>query len=150
MSDGIEYREVEEIAVWMDGTETLWSLERTARHGSQWTLVLTAPDGVTWTASAQGLWNALVALRRQTDRLGYKLCCAGARVDALMRKGRDWNNDIVYILSRRTLLGIHHRAMLFDYAPATTIGTVEEQDARYHRWLATPWWRALLPGDPVR
>ncbi|MFG1626502.1 hypothetical protein [Kribbella sp. NPDC049227] len=145
-----DYRVVEPITVSIDGLETVWSLDQRADQDSQWTLVLTAPDGATWTATAQGLWNAFVELRRQTDPLGYKLCCAAARIDVIMRKGRDWNNDVVYILSRRTLLGIHHKALMLDHAPASTIGTVDEQEARYDRFLATPWWRALLPGAPVR
>ena len=146
----IDYHVVEPITVSIDSIETVWSLNQRADQDSQWTLVLTAPDGATWTATAQGLWNAFVELRRQTDRLGYKLCCAGARLDAIMRKGRDWNNDEVYLLTRRTLLGFQHRASILDYAPPNTTGTVEQQEARYDRWLATPWWRALLPGDPVR
>ena len=124
------------------------SLDQRADQDSQWTLVLTAPDGATWSATAQGLWNAFVELRRQTDPLGYKLCCAAARIDVIMRKGRDRNNDVVYILTRRTLLGIHHKALMLDYAPASTIGTVDEQSARYNRWLATPWWRALPACTP--
>jgi len=150
MNEQVEYRVVERITVAIDGVETVWSLDQQATEGSYWTLVLTAPDGASWTGAAQGLWNAFVELRRQTDQLGYKLCCAGARVDVIMRKGRDWSNDGVYILSRRTLLGIHHRALMMDYAPASKIGTVEEQEARYDRWLATPWWRAFVPGEVTR
>jgi hypothetical protein len=150
MNEQGDYRVVEPIAVWADGVESAWSLEQRADQDSHWTLVLTDPDGETWTASAHGLWNAFVDLRHQTDRLGYKLCCAAARVDVIMRKGRDWNNDEVYLLTRRTLLGIHHKSALLDYASPTTIGTVEEQRTRYERWLATPWWKAFLPGDPVR
>jgi hypothetical protein len=46
--------------------------------------------------------------------------------------------------------GIRHQASLFDYAPASLVTTVDEQLARYDRLLETPWWRALLPGGPVR
>ncbi len=41
-------------------------------------------------------------------------------------------------------------AWLFDCVPVSKIGTVDEQEARYNRWIDAPWWRALLPGDPVR
>ncbi|MET7279563.1 hypothetical protein ABZS29_15105 [Kribbella sp. NPDC005582] len=149
MTDQAEFHGVEPIAVSIDGIETVWSLDQRADQESRWTLILTAPDGRSWTATAQGLWNAFTDLRQQTDPLGYKLCCAAARVEAVMRKGRDRNNDEVYLLTRRTLLGLPHKASMLDHAPATKIATVDEQQARYDRWLATPWWRALLPGDPV-
>lgn len=32
------------------------------------------------------------------------------------------------------------------YAPANQIGTVDEQQANYDRWLNTPWWKAFWPG----
>ena len=64
-----EYHVVNPIVVSIDGVETTWSLDRRADQQSQWTLVLSAPDGATCTATAQGLWNAFVDLRRQTDPL---------------------------------------------------------------------------------
>ncbi len=149
MSDQVEYRDVEQIIVSIDGSEVSWTLEERLEEGSRWTLVMTSPDGATWTGTGQGLWSAFVDLRHQTDRLGYRLCCAGARIDANMRNGRWANSDLVDILSRRTLLGIRHKASLLAYAPASKVGTVEEQEARYTRWLATPWWRAFWPGDPA-
>jgi hypothetical protein len=45
-----EYHVVEPITVSIDGTETLWSQDQRADQDSQWTLILTAPDGATWTA----------------------------------------------------------------------------------------------------
>src|SRR5690348_9696555 len=133
MSEPDEYHAVNPVVVSIDGAETTWSLDRRADEQSRWTLVLSAPDGKTWTATTQGLWNAFIALRRQIEPLGYRMGCAGARTDAIMRKGRDWSNDEVYLLTRRTLVGIQHRALMFDAAPSKTIGTVEEQAARYRR-----------------
>ncbi|GAA2814457.1 hypothetical protein [Kribbella solani] len=149
MSEQDEYHVVNPVVVCTDGVETTWSLDRRADQESQWTLVLAAPDGSAWTEAVQGLWNTFLDLRRQIEPLGYRLCCAGARIDAIMRKARDRNNDEVYLLTRRTLLGVQHRAWMFDYAPPNTTGTVEQQEARYDRYLGTRWWRALLPGDPV-
>jgi hypothetical protein len=150
MSEQFDYCVVEPVMVLIDGSEQSCALDQRSTPDSRWTLVLTAPDGRTWTGSGQGLWTAFVDLRRQVEPRGYRLCCAGARTDAIMRKGRDWNNDEVYLLTRRTLLGIQHRASMFDYAPPNTTGTVEQQEARYDQYLGTPWWRAFLPGDPVR
>jgi hypothetical protein len=150
MSEQVEYRVVEQVAVAADGTEEVWSLEQRLGQDSWWTLVLTAPGGATWTGAGQGLWSAFLDLRHQTDRLGYRLCCAGARIDANMRSGRLAGSDVVDILSRRTLLGIRHKSSMLAYAPASRVGTVEDQEARYERWLATPWWRAFWPGDVTR
>ena len=150
MNGRIDYHQVAPLTVWLDGKEQQCSVDKTSTTDSHWTLVLTTPDGRTWTGSGQGLWTAFLELRRQLEPVGYKLCCAGAKLDANMRGGRWSDGDIVDLLSRRTLLGFQHKAFLFDYAPPAKTATVDEQSARYDRWLATPWWRALLPGDPVR
>ena len=149
MKNQIDYHQVESVTCSIDGVEQVCSLDQTSTPDSHWTLVLTAPDGTTWTGAGQGLWTAFLELRRQLEPSGYTLCCAGARLDANMRGGRWSDGDIVDILSRRTLLGFQHKALLLDYAPVAKTATVAEQSARYDRWLATPWWRALLPGDPV-
>ncbi|TCC65463.1 hypothetical protein E0H73_00500 [Kribbella pittospori] len=150
MNDQIDHHEVESVTCLIDGVEHVCSLEETATPDSHWTLVLTTPDGTKWTGAGQGLWTAFVELRRQLEPLGHRMCCAGARIDAHMRGGRWTGGDIVDILSRRTMLGIRHKAFVFDYAPPAKIATVDEQSARTDRWFHTPWWRALLPGDPVR
>lgn len=146
MSEPADYDIEQKIRVEVDGAEEVWSLERRLEHDSRWTLVLTAPAGGTWTGAGQGLWSAFLDLRRQTDPLGYRLCCAGARVEANMRSGRWANSDVVDVLSRRTLLGIRHKEPMLAYAPASKIGTVEEQQAHYDRWLKTPWWKVFWPG----
>lgn len=150
MNGRIDYHEVESLTVWLDGKEQQCSVDETSTTDSHWTLVLTTPDGRTWTGSGQGLWTAFVDLRRQVEPLGYRLCCAGARADAFMRRGRLYGGYIVDLWTRRTFFGIRHEASLFDYAPAGKVTTVDQQLARYDRWIDTPWWRALLPGDPVR
>lgn len=150
MTEQFDYHVVEPVTVLIDGTEQSCPLDQRSTPDSDWILVLTTPDGATWTGAGQGLWTAFLELRRQLEPAGHKLCCAGARLDANMRGGRWTDGDIVDILSRRTLLGFRHEASLLDYAPAAKTATVDEQSARYARWLATPWWRALLPGDPVR
>ncbi|MFC5264067.1 hypothetical protein ACFPJ1_18310 [Kribbella qitaiheensis] len=144
-----DYHVVEPITVLIDSIETVCSLEQTSTPDSHWTLVLTRPDGSTWTGAGQGLWTAFLELRRHLEPVGYRLCCAGAKLDAHMRGGRWTGGDIVDILSRRTLLGIRHKAFIFDYAPPAKTATVDQQSARNDRWFDTPWWRALLPGDPV-
>ena len=111
---------------------------------------MTAPDSRTWAGAGQGLWTAFVELWRELEALGYKPCCAGARIDAWMRHGMTVDGDVVDLWTRRTFFGIRHRAWLFDYAPASKVSTVEAQEDRYRRWVDAPWWRALLPGDPVR
>ncbi|GAA1576631.1 hypothetical protein GCM10009804_36580 [Kribbella hippodromi] len=146
----IDYHVVHPVTCLIGGAEEVGSLERSATDESYWTLVLTVPGGRSWTAAGQGLWMTFLALRREIEPLGYRLCCAGARMDAIMRKARDGNNDEVYLLTRRTLLGVQHRAWMFDYARPSTIGTVEQQKARFDKYLVTPWWRALLPGRAVR
>lgn len=150
MSEQGDYFVVEPVTVVVDGTEQVWSLEQRTGEDSWWTLVLAAPGGTTCTGAGQGLWTAFLELRRRTDRLGYRLCCAGARIDANVRSGKCAGSDVVDVLSRRTLLGIRHRVSMLAYAPASKIGTVEEQEAWYERWLATPWWTAFRPGDPTR
>ncbi|MET9314946.1 hypothetical protein ABZX12_24300 [Kribbella sp. NPDC003505] len=150
MSETGDYRDVEQVVVAVDGVEETWSLEFRSRPDSWWTLILTGSGGASWIGAGQGLWTAFLELRRQIDPMSYKLCCAGAQVDANMRHGRWAGSDVVDILDRRTLLGFRHQEFLLAYAPAGTIGTVEEQQARYDRWLATPWWKAFLPGDVTR
>lgn len=147
MSERVEYYDVRSVTVASGGAEELWLLEFRLGQGTWWRLVLTAPGGASWSGAGEGLWTAFVELRRQTDRVGYRLCCAGARVDANMRSGRWAGSDVVDVLTRRTLLGLRHTEPMLAYAPVSKVGTVEEQRARYARWLATPWWRALLPGD---
>ncbi|GAA1576650.1 hypothetical protein GCM10009804_36600 [Kribbella hippodromi] len=150
MRDEVDYHEVEPVVVWLDGEEQRCSLDETATTGSYWTLVLTVPDGRVWTGAGQGLWTAFVDVRRQIEALGYRMCCAGARADAFMRQGKSFDGYVVDLWTRRSFFGIRHQAELFDYAPASKVTTVDEQLARYGRWIETPWWRAFVPGDPVR
>lgn len=150
MSDEIKYHEVEPVTCLIDGIEQVCSVDETSTEDSLWTLVLTTPDGTTFTATGQGLWTAFVELRRQIEPRGYRMCCAGARADAFMRRGRSYGGYIVDLWTRRTYFGIRHQASLFDYAPSDKVTTIDQQLARYQRWIDAPWWRALLPGDPVR
>lgn len=111
-----------------------------------WTLRLTSPDGAVITGGGDlSLWNAFTDIWTQVEARGLRLCCAGARADAHMRRGRWFGGETVDILSRRTLLGLRHTASMFDYAPPDSIGTVAEQEAHHQQWMATPWWKAFVP-----
>lgn len=127
----IVYHVVEPVTCSIDGVEQVCSLDQTSTPDSRWTLVLTAPDGTTWTGAGQGLWTAFVELRRQLEPLGHRMSCAGARIDAYMRRGRSYDGYLVDLWTRRTFFGIRHQASLFDYAPANLLTTVDEQLARY-------------------
>lgn len=119
------------------------------KPGSGWFLTLGAADGLEWRGhDPESLWISFVELRGAFEPLGYRICCAGARIDANMRRGKWYGNDETELLTRRTLLGIRHTARLFDPAPPSAVGTVEEQEEHHRRWLATPWWKALIPTDP--
>ncbi|GAA1576658.1 hypothetical protein GCM10009804_36610 [Kribbella hippodromi] len=150
MSEEFDYHAVEPVKVLIDGVERECLLDMRSTPDSYWVLVLATPEGASWTGDGHGLWTAFLELRRRLDAVGYKLCCVGARRDANMRGGKWGDGDIVDVLSRRTLLGFQRKAYMFDYAPPGKVTTVDEQAARYDRWWDTPWWRALLPGDPVR
>lgn len=139
-----------EVIVHLPGGERRrWELEQRLDAPDRWTVILRGDHGEISTATGEGLWTAFTRLRRQLDELGVKICCAGARIDANMRSGRWVGGDVVDILSRRTLIGIRRTAPMLSYAPPRLIASVAQQEERYERWLKTPWWRALLPGNPV-
>lgn len=151
MTSGSGFSTTDEVVVVVPGgAEVQCSLVQRCGDGSEWTLELSGLSSGTLSAKGEGLWTAFTALRRQLDDRTYRICCAGARIDANMRSGRWDSGDVVDILSRRTLLGIRRTAPLLSYSPPSTIATVADQKARYERWLRTPWWRVLWPGDPTQ
>lgn len=126
--------------------EESWPLELNRDREGVWVLRLTARNGAAITGGGDSsLWNAFTQIWSQVEARGYWLCCAGARADAHMRRGKWFGGETVDILSRRTLLGIRHTASLFDYAPPESIGTLAEQEAHHQQWMATPRWKALAP-----
>ena len=69
------------IPVLSGGGEQQWPLA-ISRHGRDWLLTITSPDGQSWTAEGPDLFKALRALRLLLDPLGIRLSVNGTRRDA--------------------------------------------------------------------
>jgi hypothetical protein len=127
--------ESHEVPVLSGSSEQSWILTM-ARRGRDWLLTLLSPGGGHWTAEGPDLFKALRELRRIVDPLGIRLGVNGARRDSWasgmqcdMGEGR-----VVYILREGQAAGPAQVPTLGTTALAD-IGTVEEQDEQYARWL---------------
>jgi hypothetical protein len=97
-------------------------------------ITITSPDGTSGAAEGPDLVRALRALRRVLDRLGVRLGVNGARRDARgigdsvrYRQGR-----VVYHLAGA---GRPEQVSTLGDTPVSHVGTVDDQDQQYERWL---------------
>lgn len=111
----------------------LLTTERRDRH---WLLSIASPEGKIWAAEGPDLFKALRGLRRILDPLGIRVSVNGARRDAWasgmqcdMGEGR-----VVYLLEEGQTTRPEQVRTLAQ-APLENVGTVDEQDQQYRRWL---------------
>lgn len=117
------------------GGEQRWP-RTTSRRGRDWLITITSLDGRSWAADGPDLFRALRALRRILDPLDLRLGVNGARRNAWasgmqrdMAEGR-----VVYLLVEgRT--GRPEQVSTLGSAPASHVGTVEDQDQHHEQWL---------------
>jgi len=117
--------------------EQRWPLT-TSRHGRDWLLRITSPDGKSWAAEGPDLFKALRTLRRILDPLGICVGVNGARRDAWasgmqsdMGEGR-----VVYLLVEGRV-GRPEQVNTLGPTPASDVGTVEDQDQQHEQWLVS-------------
>ncbi len=109
--------------------------------GGRAELLIEAPElDLTLRADGPDLFAALQQLRKSLEPLGWFPLCNGARVDCYPSgMARDMGGGArVYVLSARRRLG--RRLPLvgtFEPAPKEAVGTADDQDAYFKRWLET-------------
>jgi hypothetical protein len=123
------------VLVQSDAGEQQWTLT-TGRQGRDWLLTLTGPDCRSWSAEGPDLFKALRELRCALDPLGIRLGVNGARRDAWasgmqcdMGEGR-----VVYLLAEGQT-GRPKQVSTLGRTALEHVGTLEEQDQQYARWL---------------
>ncbi len=123
------------IQVLADASEQQWSLT-TSRRGRDWLITITRPDGTSWAAEGPDLFKALRALRRVLNPLETRLGVNGARRDAWasgmqcdMGEGR-----VVYLLVEGKA-GRPEQVGTLGNTSVSHVGTVDDQDQQYERWL---------------
>ncbi|MDR1450018.1 MAG: hypothetical protein LBI84_07455 [Propionibacteriaceae bacterium] len=106
------------------------------RLSDEWELQMVA-DGLAAAGNGSSAWAALRDLRRALEPLGYRLCCNGARLDVYssrmsmqMGSGRR-----AYVLTPGKQALSDDLVDIFVYAPSSTVGTIEQQDEAFRRWL---------------
>ncbi|MFD6444967.1 immunity 53 family protein [Promicromonospora sp. NPDC060204] len=122
-----------------------WFLTVTEDADESFVLRLESPAGQFWEAAAPDAWHALRALREQVEPLGYRLCCAGARVDAYV-SGMSISmsaGSLVYLLHRWRKPRSRHLVEIFSYAPPGKVGSVAEQDRFFEEWRRR-WWMRIF------
>jgi len=117
---------------WLTGQIT-WS----ATDGASMKLVVS--DGSTYIEQADDLFECLVEIRRETDPLGLRICCAGCKKDAYpSRMNREMGGGSkvqIRTLGRPTQR--EDQIGIFEAVNLSEVGTVEEQEAYYRIWLAS-------------
>jgi hypothetical protein len=109
--------------------------------GGRAELLIEAPElDLTLRADGPDLFAALQQLRKSLEPLGWFPLCNGARVDCYPSgMARDMGGGAsVYVLKARRRLG--RRLPLvgtFEPAPKEAVGSVDDQDAYFKRWLET-------------
>ena len=106
-------------------------------HTRPWKLVFSAPGLQRQEFTARDLFDALVALRRELEKLGIKLLCAGARTDVFpsgmsrsMGGGRK-----AYVMRMGTPAS--ELVDIFDYAGPELVGGVDQQREFRDQWLVS-------------
>lgn len=129
-----------------DGVEEhWWYLGVTEDDDEAYRLRLESPAGQSWEAEGLDAWHALRALREQVEPLGYRLCCAGARVDAYV-SGMSISmaaGALVYPLHRWRRPRSKHLVEIFSYAPPAKVGSIAEQDHFFEEWKLRWWMRVF-------
>jgi hypothetical protein len=107
------------------------------------TIVATDPVGAERSGSGEDWFDALRQLRVTMEAEGLRPLCAGARTNARPSGmlGQSTGGSVVYLLhpGRQPV----ETAGFLDPAPLQEIGTVEEQDVFYERWLRSSPQRGL-------
>jgi hypothetical protein len=133
--------DIARIDLWNEGSgETASAVFRLEWDGVSARLSMDAAElGLSVQADGQDLFGALQHLRkRDLEPLGWVPLCNGARVDCYPSgMARDMGGGMdVYVLSARRWLGLRHPLVgTFEPAPKESVGTVEDQDARFERFF---------------
>jgi hypothetical protein len=123
------------VLVQSDAGEQQWTLT-TGRPGSDWLLTLTGPDRRSWPDEGPDLFKALRQLRCALDRLGIRLGVNGARRDAwASRMQCDMGEGRAVYLLAEGQTGRPGQVSTLGRTAMEHVGTLEEQDQRYARWL---------------
>lgn len=123
------------IRVLADASERQWPLT-TSRRGRDWLLTITSPDGTSWAAEGPDLFKALRALRRILDPLGIRLGVNGARRDAWASGMQcDMGEGCVVYLLVEGQAGRPEQVSTLGSTSISQVGTVDDQDQQYARWL---------------
>ena len=123
------------IRVLADASEQQWPLT-TSRRGRDWLITITSPDGTSWAAEGPDLFNALRALRRILDPLGIRLGVNGARRDAWASGMQcDMGEGCVVYLLVEGQVGRAEQVSTLGDTSISHVGTVDDQDQQYERWL---------------
>jgi hypothetical protein len=127
-----------------DGIEENWTLT-VVEDDNDCLLRLVNPAGSVWEVTDLTVWHALHALRAQTDLIGVRLCCQGARVDAhVSGMGLSMSGGwLAYILPSWRSPRSRDLVNILDPAPLRKIGTVSEQARYFERWVRWSWARIL-------
>jgi hypothetical protein len=126
--------------------ESDWKVDWSSADG-EFRLTISDPaDGRTWAASGPDLFDAFAEIRRHLERVGIRICVNGARVDAYPSgSSREMSGgQMVYLLPKLSLFGKMVRlaglrrnelVYIFSPAPCHLVGSVDEQDAYFERWM---------------
>jgi hypothetical protein len=102
-----------------------------------WRLSLTSPDGAIRQYQCSDLFESLLAMRRDLERAGFQLLCAGARPDVTtsgmsrsMGGGRK-----AYVVHMGSPASRSEMVDIFDYAEPELVGTVQQQQEYLDQWI---------------
>jgi len=102
-------------------------------------IIMTLDDGTMKNFSDDDLFKSLKLIRAFFEKKGAKVLCNGSRVDVYpsgmsrgMGKGRK-----AYVLILGKQARINNLVDIFDYADASLIGTIEEQECFYKQWITS-------------
>ena len=102
-------------------------------------LILADERGDQIEVSAIDVFEAFILLRRQVEPQGSKILCAGARTDTYSSgMSRSMSSGLkAYILKFGKSPSADDIVNIFDYAEPHLIGSVEDQQEYYRRWIAS-------------
>jgi hypothetical protein len=105
-------------------------------NAQPWFIELSLDGEQTVKLEGRDLFDCLCALRTETDALGIKILCNGARIDAFpspMLQSSGARKVYITEIGKQALR--ENLVNIFEEAPAEKVGTVEDQFEYHTKWI---------------
>ncbi|MYW68412.1 hypothetical protein GTY65_30700 [Streptomyces sp. SID8379] len=134
------------VRVQVDGRLVEWKL--LVEGDGPWVLTLRSPAGNECSAQGDDVFDVLRVLRAELAPRAVKICCNGARANVRPSGfASSYGSWMIYVLHRWRPVTVRDLVPTFDHCEPGLVGSVEEQDAYWERYLSDrgKWLKLINP-----